>query len=544
MAKPKKILVTNALPYANGPLHLGHIMEAIQADIWVRFQRLIGNECYYVCADDAHGTPIMLKALGDGIAPEALIDRQKDAHIADYQGFGISYDNYYSTHSEYNRELSEQIYLRCRDGGHIAEKNITQAYDPKADMFLSDRYIIGQCPKCGAADQYGDNCEQCGANYNPFDLKSPRSSLSGAIPVARESLHYFFTLSQFGPVIENWLARANVQPQVCAKLREWLDAGLQDWDISRDAPYFGFEIPGAQGKYFYVWLDAPIGYMAAWRDYCERKGLEFNDWWHVDSQAELHHFIGKDIINFHGLFWPALLSAAGYRMPSAIFAHGFLNVNGDKMSKSRNTFILASDYLRILDAEYLRYYFAAKLDSSVRDIDLNMDDFRQRVNADIVGNVINIASRCAPFISKHGDGRLVAAMSDSPLKHAIDMSESIAHDYQSYEYASAMRAIGGLAQETNRFIDKHKPWVLARENPEDVRVQEVCSTGIALFRLLVLYLKPVMPELALKVEQFLGEELRWEERAKSLQGQTVAPYQSLMTRVEKQHCEELLRQHD
>ena len=541
MTKPKKILVTNALPYANGPLHLGHIMEAIQTDIWVRFQRLVGNECYYVCADDAHGTPIMLKAQDEGIEPETLIATQHKAHIADYRGFAISYDNYYSTHSEHNRQFSTQIYLRCREKGYIAEKDVTQAYDPESKLFLSDRYIVGTCPKCGADDQYGDNCEQCGANYNPFDLKNPHSVISGATPIARESLHYFFKLSKCEAVIKQWLQNANLQPQVRAKLREWLDAGLLDWDISRDAPYFGFEIPDTSEKYFYVWLDAPIGYMASWQDYCAREGLVFDEWWGPDSNAELHHFIGKDIINFHGIFWPALLHTAEYRMPTSIYAHGFLTVNGEKMSKSQNTFILAQDYLQHLDAEYLRYYFAAKLDTSVRDIDLNMEDFRQRVNADVVGNIVNIASRCATFIHQYGKGCMTAAMSSSPLADAINASGSIAKHYHACEYASVIRMINTIAQETNRFIDTHKPWQLAKANPEDPAIQTVCSSGIALFRILMLYLKPIMPSLVSKAEKFLGEELCWDALEQSLEGRMLNVYEPLTTRIDKSNCDALLK---
>lgn len=540
MTAKRNILVTSALPYANGDLHLGHIMEAIQTDIWVRFQRLRGHNCYYVCADDAHGTPIMLKAQSEEITPEQLIEQQRKAHLEDYHGFAISFDNYYSTHSEYNREFSESVYRKCREGGHIIEKEITQAYDPEKELFLSDRFIRGTCPKCSAEDQYGDNCEQCGANYNPLELINPHSVLSGTAPIERESLHYFFAVTNFKETIVNWLDTALIQVPVRAKLSEWLDAGLKDWDISRDAPYFGFEIPEAAGKYFYVWLDAPLGYMAAWRDYCERNKIDFDRWWGEDSDTELYHFIGKDIINFHGLFWPALLRGAQYRLPTALCAHGFLTVNGEKMSKSRNTFILARDYLTGLDADYLRYYFAGKLDSSVRDIDLNIEDFCLKINSDLVGKIVNIASRCTSFILRFGDGRLSAPMEQSPLQEIVDGAPVLADAYEEREYATVVREVINMADLANRFIDEHKPWQLAKADPQDPRIQEVCSTGIALFRLLMIYLKPVVPNLVQQAELFLGEELDWSQISEPPTGNKLNNYQALATRIDASEANAIL----
>lgn len=515
-------------------------MEVIQTDIWVRFQRMRGHECYYICADDAHGTPIMIRADNENTSPEELIKAQHTTHLADYRDFSISFDNYYTTHSDYNRQFSEQIYKRCKDKKRILQKRIVQAYDSEKRIFLSDRYVRGECPQCGAAGQYGDNCEQCGANYSPFDLKNPISTLSGSVPVKRDSMHYFFTLSHSHAAIEEWIKNAPLQPQVVAKLREWLDAGLQDWDISRDEPYFGFEIPDAPGKYFYVWLDAPIGYMATWKDYCKRNKIQFEHWWHANSTTELYHFIGKDIINFHGLFWTALLHTADYRLPSALFAHGFLTVNGEKMSKSRNTFILARNYLKHMNADYLRYYFAAKLDSSVRDIDLNMEDFRHRINAELVGKIINLASRCAPFIHRNGTGCLTQTVTPSPLNEAVACAQSIAQLYEAREYASLIRQLNALADQANRFIDEHKPWRLAKENPENPLIQDVCSTGIALFRLLMLYLKPVMPQMVGEAERFLNEELSWDSIAQDMTGHKLGEYQPLATRVEQKNSDAML----
>ncbi len=467
----RKILVTSALPYANGPIHLGHLVEYIQTDIWVRFQKQRGNQCYFVCADDTHGTPIMLKADREGITPEQLIAEVGKEHLADFNEFGVAFDNYHSTHSEENRIFSSLIYKRLRDGGHIHSRTITQAYDPVKAMFLPDRFIKGECPKCGASEQYGDGCEVCGATYSPTELKNAVSAISGEKPIEKESVHYFFNLADFTGMLRTWTSAGHLQAEVRNKLAEWLDGGLQQWDISRDAPYFGFEIPDAPGKFFYVWLDAPIGYMASFKNLCEKQGLDFDEFWAKDSSTELYHFIGKDIIYFHALFWPAMLSGAQFRTPSAIFAHGFLTVNDEKMSKSRGTFITARTYLEHLNPEYLRYYFAAKLSAGVDDIDLNFDDFSQRVNSDLVGKVVNIASRCSGFISKRFANRLSANCSEPALFQAfITANEQIAEFYESREFGKAMREIMALADKANQYIDEKKPWLIAKQEGKECRI--------------------------------------------------------------------------
>ncbi|MGZ8165196.1 MAG: methionine--tRNA ligase [Methylobacter sp.] len=530
----RKILVTSALPYANGPIHLGHLVEYIQTDIWVRFQKQRGNQCYYVCADDTHGTPIMLKADREGIAPEQLIAQVGKEHILDFTEFGVAFDNYHSTHSEENKTFSELIYKRLQDAGHISSRSITQAYDPVKNMFLPDRFIKGECPKCGAADQYGDSCEACGATYSPIELKNAVSAISGAKPVEKESLHYFFNLADFTGMLSDWIKAGHLQPEVCNKLAEWLDGGLQQWDISRDAPYFGFEIPDAPGKYFYVWLDAPIGYMASFKNLCDKQGLDFDAFWAEDSDAELYHFIGKDIIYFHALFWPAMLSGANFRTPSAIFAHGFLTVNGEKMSKSRGTFITARTYLEHLNPEYLRYYFAAKLSGGVDDIDLNFDDFTQRVNSDLVGKVVNIASRCSGFIAQRFASELSANCSEQALfQEFVNANEQIAGFYEAREYGKAMREIMALADKANQYIDEKKPWLIAKQEGKDAELHEVCSMGINLFRLLAAYLKPVIPALAENAEYFLNINSQpWPVDAKPLSGHVINAFKPLMTRVE------------
>ena len=530
----RKILVTSALPYANGPIHLGHLVEYIQTDIWVRFQKLRGNECHYVCADDAHGTPIMLRAQSEGITPEQLIERIGAEHRADFADFLIGFDNYHSTHSDENRELAELIYTRLRDAGHIATRTITQAYDPVKEMFLPDRFIKGECPRCGAADQYGDSCEACGATYSPTDLKNAVSAISGARPIEKESLHYFFKLADFGPMLRKWTGAGHLQAEVANKLDEWFRDGLREWDISRDAPYFGFRIPDTDDKYFYVWLDAPIGYMASFRNLCAREGLDFDAFWKKDSDAELYHFIGKDIIYFHALFSPAMLEGAGFRTPTAINAHGFLTVNGQKMSKSRGTFIKARTWLDHLNPEYLRYYFAAKLGSTIDDIDLNLDDFQLRVNADLVGKVVNIASRCAGFISKRFDGRLAKACVERDLYDTfVRAGEEIAGLYDRREFGQAMREIMALADRANQYIDEKKPWALARQEGMEQTVQDVCSVGLNLFRVLMTYLKPVLPRMAERVEAFLGiEPMTWVNLAEPLVGHTIRAYEPLMMRVD------------
>jgi methionyl-tRNA synthetase len=530
----RKILVTSALPYANGPIHLGHLVEYIQTDIWVRFQKQRGNPCYFVCADDTHGTPIMLKADREGITPEQLIAQVGKEHLADFTEFGVAFDNYHSTHSEENRTFSSLIYERLRDAGHISSRTITQAFDPVKNMFLSDRFIKGECPKCGAHDQYGDSCEACGATYAPTELKNAVSTISGAKPVDKDSVHYFFNLADFTDMLRTWTSAGHLQPEVRNKLAEWLDGGLQQWDISRDAPYFGFEIPNAPGKYFYVWLDAPIGYMASFKNFCNKQNLNFDEFWAQGSITELYHFIGKDIIYFHALFWPAMLSGAKFRTPTAIFAHGFLTVNGEKMSKSRGTFITARTYLDHLNPEYLRYYFAAKLSAGVDDIDLNFDDFSQRVNSDLVGKVVNIASRCSGFISKRFENTLSTNCSEPALfQEFINANESIAEFYEAREFGKAMREIMALADKANQYIDEKKPWLIAKQEGNEAELHDVCSMGINLFRLLASFLKPVIPALAAEVEIFLNINPQvWPVITQPLLNHVINDFKPLMTRVE------------
>ncbi len=538
----RHILVTSALPYANGSLHLGHLVEYIQTDIWVRFQKMQGHQTIYVCADDAHGTPIMLRAQNEGISPEELIARTDREHRADFADFGIGFDNYHSTHSAENRELANTIYLRLKEGGYIHSRKIKQAYDPEKHMFLPDRFIKGECPRCGAGDQYGDNCEVCGATYSPTELKNPVSAISGATPVEKESEHYFFDLGAFENMLKEWTSGEHIQPQIAHKLNEWFDAGLRDWDISRDAPYFGFEIPDAPGKYFYVWLDAPIGYMASFKNYCDRQGLDFNAWWGKESNYELYHFIGKDIAYFHTLFWPAMLYGSGFRTPTAVFCHGFLTVNGQKMSKSRGTFITARTYLDHLNPEYLRYYFAAKLGNGIDDLDLNLEDFQLRVNADLVGKVVNIASRCAGFIYKRFSGRLSDKCAETALyRQFADASDRIARLYDGREFGHAIREIMTLADHANQYIDAKKPWVLAKQEGKEEEVQAVCSVGLNLFRVLITYLKPVLPRMAEEAEAFLNiEPLDWPAVQTPLTAHTINKFKPLMTRVEKEKLEAIL----
>lgn len=530
----RKILVTSALPYANGPLHLGHLLETIQTDIWVRYQRQKGNDCIYVCADDAHGTAIMLTAEKNGISPEQQIANIQAAHEKDFDRFLIRFDNYHSTHSAENKRYSEEIYLKLKANGHIASREIMQLYDPEKELFLADRYIKGTCPKCKTADQYGDNCEACGATYSPADLIDPKSAVSGATPIEKVSTHYFFTLPDFEQFLRDWTTGDSLQKEISNKLGEWLEAGLQDWDISRDSPYFGFEIPDAPGKYFYVWLDAPIGYMASFQNYCDRSGLNFDDYWGADSKAELYHFIGKDIINFHGLFWPAMLHSAGYRKPNAIFAHGFITVNGKKMSKSRGTFIMASTYLEHLDPEYLRYYYAAKLSASIDDIDLNLEDFVQRVNSDLVGKVVNIASRSAKFITKGRDGVMSPTLANAELwQQAVTKGEEISELYEQREYSKAIREIMALADTTNEYFDGQEPWKLAKEAGKEQLVVDVASLCINLFRLIMIYLQPVLPITAEKASSFLNADLNWNKELTPLLNHQINPFQALMTRIDK-----------
>ncbi|MEP1472814.1 MAG: methionine--tRNA ligase [Halieaceae bacterium] len=538
---PRNILVTSALPYANGPLHLGHMLEQVQTDIWVRFQRSRGHHCMYVCADDAHGTAIMLTAEAQGITPEQQITNIQAEHERDSAGFLINFDNFYSTHSPENQHWSEEIYKRLKANDHIASREITQAFDPEKQLFLADRFIKGSCPRCKSADQYGDNCEVCGATYSPAELIDAVSAISGVKPVEKESTHFFFKLPEFEAMLSKWIDSGTLQPQIANKLREWTEAGLQEWDISRDAPYFGFEIPGEPGKFFYVWLDAPIGYIASFQNYCEREGEDFDRYWQADSTAELYHFIGKDIINFHGLFWPAMLHSAGLRTPTAVYVHGFLTVNGTKMSKSRGTFINASTYLEHLDAEYLRYYFAAKLSSAVDDIDLNLEDFVQRVNSDVVGKVVNIASRCAGFLRKGFDNRLTAECNEDALvTEFIAAGDNIAALYEGREFNKAIREIVALANRANQYIDERKPWVLAKEEGKEAEVHATCSVGINLFRVLMTYLKPVLPAMAEKAETFLNTSLDWTALQGPLLSHELNKFKPLMTRVEAKDVDAMI----
>ncbi|MBD1598677.1 methionine--tRNA ligase [Pseudomonas sp. CA3A] len=535
MPEPRQILVTSALPYANGSIHLGHMVEYIQTDIWVRFQKMRGNQCYYVCADDTHGSAIMLLAEKRGISAEALIDGVWAEHTTDFADFLVEFDNYYSTHSPENRTLSSEIYRRLRDAGYISTRSVTQYFDPEKNMFLADRFIKGDCPKCGAEDQYGDNCEKCGATYAPTELKNPRSAVSGATPVLRDSEHFFFRLPAFQAMLQAWTRSGTLQDAVANKLAEWLDSGLQEWDISRDAPYFGFEIPDAPGKYFYVWLDAPVGYMASFKNLCsKRPELDFDAFWGKDSTAELYHFIGKDIVNFHALFWPAMLEGAGLRKPTALNVHGYLTVNGQKMSKSRGTFIKARTYLDHLSPEYLRYYYAAKLGRGVDDLDMNLEDFVQKVNSDLVGKVVNIASRCAGFIHKGNGGRLVAGNAAPELSDAfLAAVPSITDAYENRDFARAMREIMALADRANAWIADKAPWALAKQEGRQAEVQAICALGINLFRLLVVFLKPVLPNLARDAEAFLNvAPLRWDDLNSLLQDHPLNPFKPLMTRID------------
>lgn len=530
----RKILVTSALPYANGPIHLGHMLEYIQTDIWVRFQKSRGQTCTYVCADDAHGTAIMLRAEKEGITSEQLIDRINAEHQQDFADFQVAFDNYYSTHSTENQTLASGIYEACLANGKISSRSITQAFDPEKQLFLADRFVKGTCPKCKSEDQYGDNCEVCSATYSPMELIDPKSAISGATPVEKDSEHFFFKLPEFTEFLKEWTRSGTLQPQIANKLSEWLDSGLQEWDISRDAPYFGFEIPNQPGKYFYVWLDAPIGYMASFKNLCDqRDDLDFDEYWKAGSDTELYHFIGKDIINFHALFWPAMLSCADYRTPTGVHAHGFVTVNGKKMSKSRGTFIKARTYLEHLNPEYLRYYFAAKLTSHVDDLDLNLDDFAQRVNSDLVGKVVNIASRCAGFITKRFEGRLSeTCLEPELLAQFIDAGDEIANFYEGREFGKAIRKIMELADIANQYIDEKAPWVIAKEEGKEAELQQICSNGINMFRQLMTYLAPVLPAMTVKAEAFLNVSLNWNARTELLLAHGIAKFKPMMTRVE------------
>ena len=538
----RKILVTSALPYANGPIHLGHLVEYIQTDIWARFQRMRDNECYYICADDAHGTPIMLRAQQENISPEELIEDMSIRHQADFAAFNIKFDNYHSTHSEENRIFAETIYKAAKEKGHIEQRTIEQAYDSEANMFLPDRFIKGDCPRCGTSDQYGDNCEACGATYETTDLKNAFSVITGSAPVKRETEHYFFKVNDFKETLLSYLNSGAIQKEIANKTSEWFQEDLKSWDISRDEPYWGFKIPDTDDKYFYVWLDAPIGYLASFKNFCDKEDIDFDSFWGKDSSAEVHHFIGKDIAYFHTLFWPALLTAGDMRLPTGIHCHGFLTVDGKKMSKSRGTFIQAEVYIKHLPAEPLRYYYAAKLNNTAEDIDLNLEDFMQRVNSDLVGKVVNIASRCAGFINKKFNNTLSSSLPDEALyQHFSESADSIAELYESRRYSQAMRSIMALADLANQYIDEKKPWVLMKDEAHTSEVQDICTQGINLFKVIITYLKPVIPEVATHAESFLNtSDLSWASVAEPLLSHEVNTFKPLLNRLDKTAIESML----
>ncbi len=539
----RKILVSSALPYANGSIHLGHMVEYLNSDIWARFQKLRGHLCTYVCASDAHGTPIMIKARQENIPPEELIARVAKEQLADLEAFGVAFDNFHTTHSPENEELVQRMYLALKEAGHIYTKPVEQAYDEQEKMFLPDRFVRGTCPRCSAPDQYGDACEVCGATYAPNDLVDPVSVLSGTTPLWKESEHYFFRLSAFGERLRTWIESAGLHPHITSKLEEWFSAGLRDWDISRDAPYFGFLIPGTEDKYFYVWLDAPVGYAASFLDLCRRRDdLAFDDYWLPGHDTELYHFIGKDIVYFHTLFWPAVLEGAGFRQPTSVFAHGFLTVNGKKMSKSRGTFINARTYLDHMDPSFLRYYYAAKLGPGMDDIDLNLEDFVARVNADLVGKLVNIASRSAGFVTRHFDGQLAEQLDDPALFAEFTAeSEAIAACYEEREYSKAMRAIMHLADRANRYIETKKPWAMAREDGRLAEVQAVCTQALNLFRSLAVWLEPAVPNIARDTRKLFGEDSwTWSSASTPLLGTRIAAYEALLVRLQPQQVEQVV----
>jgi len=542
MTAKRRILVTAALPYANGSIHLGHMLEYIQTDIWARFQRARGHEVWFAWADDAHGTPIMLQAEKRGLTPTRLIEEASAEHQRDFADFGLSHDHYDSTHSERNRRLVERIWSRLVASGAVATRSIEQFFDPERGMFLPDRFIRGQCPRCGAEDQYGDSCEACGATYDPTELVDPRSVVSGARPVLKETEHYFVTLETFRDSLSRWVRSGALQDEVANKLEEWFGEDLRDWDVTRDAPYFGFAIPGTPDKFFYVWLDAPVGYLASFQAICEREGLDFEAWMAPDTDTEMHHFIGKDIIYFHCLFWPAMLEGAGMRRPTSVHAHGFLTVNGAKMSKSRGTFIKARTWLDELHPDYLRYYFAAKLGSGLADIDLNLEDFRARVNADLVGKLVNIASRSAGFIHKLGGGRLASELPDPELyQRFLDQHDDIVADFEKRNYQLAVRRIMALADEANRYIDEHKPWALAREEGRADEVLAICTQCINLFRVMMIWLAPVIPDTASRAEAFLASPLdRFDRIYQPLLDHSIERFQALLKRVESDQIDRVL----
>lgn len=544
MTSPRSILVTNALPYANGQIHLGHMLEHIQSDIFVRYHRAIGSQIYYVCADDCHGTPVMIKAQNMGITPEELITQVGVDHKADFDGFLISYDNYYRTHSPENQAFSEQIYKSLQENGYITTRTISQLFDPEKNMFLPDRFVKGTCPRCGAKDQYGDNCEVCSATYDPTDLKDAYSTLSGAKPILKDSVHYFFDLPKFDSFLQDFVKNTGVLSKSMAnKLDEWFSQGLKQWDISRDAPYFGFKIPGTEDKYFYVWLDAPIGYMASFKNYCDKNGIDFDAFFKADSDKELYHFIGKDILYFHSLFWPATLKGSNHRLPNGIFVHGYLTVNGTKMSKSKGTFIQASTYLKHLKPECLRYYFASKLTDEPVDLDLSLEDFQAKINSDIVGKIVNLASRCSGFITKRFEGKLADTPYDQELMDKLgSIAEQVNKGYDSRNYSDALRAIMGLADEANRYIDREAPWVIAKEEGQDDKLQRVCTDGLNAFKALITYLSPVLPEIYKKAQEFLNSDLAFNDAAKPLLGHSINKFTPMFTRIDPKDIEAMIEE--
>ena len=537
----RRIVVTSALPYANGSIHLGHLVEYIQTDIWARNQKMSGNECVYICADDSHGTPIMLKAKELGITPEELIEKTYDEHVKDFKDFQIEFDNFHTTHSDENKEISQKIYQSLRDKGNIVSKEIEQFYDMEAKMFLPDRFIKGECPKCGAKDQYGDSCEECGATYSPTDVKNPISTVSNTTPVTKKTEHVFFQLSSYESFLKEWMQNNEIQKEIKNKLSEWLEGGLVDWDITRDKPYFGFEIPDLKDKYFYVWLDAPIGYIASHKNYCDKNKLNYIDDWKESSKTELYHFIGKDIAYFHGLFWPAMLEGAGMRKPNGVYCHGFLTIDGEKMSKSRGTFFNARTYLNHLLPDYLRYYFSSRLTNKIEDIDLNFDDFMTRVNSDLVGKIINIGSRCAKFINKDFDSKLSSEVGNEELiKSVLSRKEEIIQNYEARNYAANMRIISSLSDEVNKYLDDEKPWVKIKDDSKKGHVQTICSDGINGFKFIIGYLKPVLPEIANKVENLLNcDSITWSNIDNQLKDHKINAFVPLITRINKESIEKM-----
>jgi methionyl-tRNA synthetase len=538
----RKILMTIALPYANGVIHLGHMVEAIQADIWARFQKMMGNDCIFVCGSDAHGTAIMLEAEKQDITPDALVEKVRLDHMSDFDKFLIEFDNFYTSHSPENEKMSGDIYLQLKERGDISTKNITQSFDPEKNIFLADRFIKGTCPKCKAEDQYGDNCEVCGATYSPTDLINPKSAISGATPIEKESEHYFFHLENYTDLLKEWVDSGSLQSQVANKLKEWFGDDLRPWDISRDAPYFGFKIPGTEDKYFYVWLDAPVGYMASFQNLIDQgRDVNFDEYWAANSTTELHHFIGKDIMYFHALFWPAMLHGANFRLPTNVFVHGYLTINGEKMSKSRGTFITAKKYAEHLNPECLRYYFAAKLSNTVEDIDLSLSDFMQRVNSDLVGKYVNLASRTAGFITKKFDKTLSSELPDKALyDEFVKEGEVISNDYETLNYSRAVRRIMALADKANQYIDHHKPWAMAKEENQLADVQPICTQGLNLFRVLSIYLKPILPNIVAQVETFLNcEPFSWQDCQAPLLGTTINKFKPLLQRITEEQIEQL-----